>query len=74
MAIIILFKAASEREPTRQATPRSVALAPTLTVLCAAGSPAVVLGSSEAGVASTVGLEVSMSALDTAGRVLSGAV
>src|SRR5271168_918973 len=74
IAIIILFKAASEREPTRQATPRSVAFAPTLTVLRAAGSTAVELAFSEAGVVSTVALEVSMSAFDAAGRVLTGAV
>ena len=72
MAIIILFKAASEREPTRQATPRSVAFAPTLTVLRGAGSPAAVLAFSEARATSTV--DLGMSASETAGRTLTGAV
>src|SRR5580698_3155293 len=74
IAIIILCRSASEREPTRQATPRSVAFAPTLMVLRAAGSPAGVLALSELGAASAVGLEVSMSALETAARTLTGAV
>src|ERR1700678_1326179 len=74
IAIIILLRSASEREPTRQATPRSVAFAPTLTVLRAAGSPAAVPAFSEAGAASTAGFEVSMSALETAGGTLTRAL
>ena len=74
IAIIILFRSASDREPPRQATPRSVAFAPTLTLLRTAGSSAVVLALLEVGGACAIGFEVWMSALETAGSTLTGAV